>query len=61
MYSNLLQSVSAQAENDLAKRIIFLLDFVVFPVFGLVFLFVVYKLIKSRKITMDREEKQDGN
>jgi len=61
MYSSLLQSVSARAENDLAERMVFLLDFVVFPVFGLVFLFVVYKLIKARKITMDRAEKRDGN
>jgi len=61
MYGNLLQSVSAHVESDMAKRVLFLLDFAVFPALGLILLFIVYRLVKSKKIIPDGDEKQHGN
>jgi len=61
MHNNPLHAVAVQPGNSLVKKMFFLLDFVVFPIFGLVLLFVVYQLVKSKKITVEGEEKRNGN
>jgi len=61
MYSSLLPAVAGPDAGNTVKRMVFLLDFVVLPVMGLSLLFIVYKLVKSKKITVNREEQRDGS
>lgn len=62
MYSNILTifATAANGGSSTFDKILFLFDYILLPLVGLALLFIVYKLIKNKKIVVNREEEPNN-